>query len=641
VTWAEVVAVVETGPAPEASLPTVASLRRAHPDIEIVASSCAPAGDRALAELGVATATGSLASVVNRVWDTRRCHVLAVPGPAAFPPAALDQAIAIVESDIRVATVSFFSGAAGFLSFPHRNTPAAYQVEDLDEEVTTRRLRTTGPDLAAAPIPYAAGPAVLLSSYALSAVGPLADLDGTVAEVVLVDYSLRARRKGFLDLLDPSTFCGRLFDVGVPYDDALVGVEVARMSTRRPALADAASIRAESDLAGSPLSVVHAAARAKVLGLRVLLDGSCLGPREMGTQVQAVALIEALARRPDVAQVSVALTQEVPAYARAALGAPKVDARPVPAGDLAGFGAVDIGHQPFQPEGPFGVESLRRVAARSLITMLDLIAYHGRSYHRSAADWTGYRRRVADAVRQADGVLVPSDDVRRMVEVERLPVDGDRLFTVPLGADHLTGDESDAVPGELLARGFVAGEFALVLGATYTHKNRDLAVRAVLELRRRGRALSLVMVGTAVFGSSRVLEAAASQGMDDLYVLPDVTSAERNWLLRHAAVLLYPTSAEGFGLVPFEAAVFGTPTVLVPVGPLERVAAGLPVVAPDWDAGSLADAGELLLEDPATATAQVTAALATGRRLTWEATASTLVDVYRSVLARPPRGPSA
>ncbi len=569
------------------------------------------------------------------MWQDRRCHILAVPGVAGFPSDALGRALDIVEADVRVATVSFFSSAAGFLSFPHPRTPGSNPVDDLDEELVTRRLRDVSPELGPAPIPYAIGPAVLLSSSALSAVGPLAELTDAVGEVVLVDFSLRARQKGFVDVVDPSTFCGRLSGVGRVHDAPLVEAELARSSSALPALADVVGLEAESDLAGSPLSIVHGAARVKLQGLRVLLDGSCLGPSEMGTQVQTVALIEALARHPDVARVSVALSQEVPVYARAVLGAPNVDARPVPDGDLSNFDKVDIGHQPFQPDGALDVDSFDGVATRSLVTMLDLIAYHGRSYHVAVDGWTGFRSRVRRAVSQADGVIVPSDDVLRMVQLERLPVDPHRLFMVPLGVDHLRGTEAEVVPAELVARGFDGEEFALVLGATYTHKNRDLALRAVGELRRRGRQISLVMVGLPVFGSSPSLEAEASSGLDKVYTLADVSSDERNWLLRHAALLLYPTSAEGFGLVPFEAAVFGTPTVLVSFGPLEPIASGLPVVATDWDPSSLADAADELLSDSGTAAAQVGAALATGQALTWDATADRLVDVYRSLLARP------
>jgi hypothetical protein len=60
------------------------------------------------------------------------------------------------------------------------------------------------------------------------------------------------------------------------------------------------------------------------------------------------------------------------------------------------------------------------------------------------------------------------------------------------------------------------------------------------------------------------------------------------------------------------------------------------VVADDWSASALADAAERLLTDGALADAQVCSALSSGETQTWEATATRLVEVYRTVLALPP-----
>jgi glycosyltransferase involved in cell wall biosynthesis len=110
------------------------------------------------------------------------------------------------------------------------------------------------------------------------------------------------------------------------------------------------------------------------------------------------------------------------------------------------------------------------------------------------------------------------------------------------------------------------------LGVNYSHKNRELARAAHEIVRARGFDLALVMAGASVpHGTTRVLEGRVAPS-DATYVLPEVASSERNWLLRHASLVWYPTSAEGFGLVPFEAAVFGTPTVAVGFGPVEELA---------------------------------------------------------------------
>lgn len=633
----EVVAVLHTLGRAEAWLPTVVSLGQARPGIPVVAGG---PDETALAPLvakgAVARVADSLPALVNQVWAEHRCHLVVISDTAVLPRHALDRALELVDDDLQTATVSFLCNAAGFLSFPYRHRPVSHQITDvggLDEEAVTTRLRVGRPTLDPVAVPFAVGPAVVLSSFAMSAVGPLCE--DVRADVAVADFSLRGRRKGFVDVVDPSTFVVRALDVsplGSPPTDPSTE---SWLTDRHPQ--GLALVSEDRDDPSVGLATVHRAARAKVLGLRVLIDGRRLWPREMGTQVQTLALIEGLSRRPDVERVGVALTDALPPYARHLAADAKIDARAVPDGDLSVLGSFDVAHRPFQPDGPDDVKALRRAADRAVMSLLDLISYQVGSYHPTTGEWVAYRRNVREAAADYDGVLLLSDDTRRRVLLERLPVPDDRLFTVELGTDHLVGGEAETVPRELLARSFAAEQFVLVIGPNYAHKNRQIAVAAVGELRRRGAHLSLVMVGSTVpFGSSRIPEAAVFDGSDDTFVLPNVTSMERNWLLRHASAVLYPTSSEGFGLVPYEAARFGTPTVLIPVGPLVDLAGSLPVVADDWSATSVADATERLLGDPAVAAAQVAATLGAGAGLTWDATVERLTEVYRTVLSRPP-----
>ena len=633
----DVVAAVFVREAAASYAPTVVSLRQAHPDLEIVVGSPHIDAVAPLVALGAnVVAARSESALVNEVWEDRRCHILAVTDTALFPTGALVPALAAVNGDMRIATVSFLCNAAAFLSFPFRNHPVSHQVESYDEEAITRILRTVSPDQAPAPIPVAAGPAVLLSSFALSAVGPLTETGGLSPAVSVVDFSLRARSKGFLDVVDPATFCARPYDLAPVPETWLDDDDRAFLITRNPEFVPILDRESQSET--SALATVHAAARAKVLGLQVLVDGTCLGAKEMGTQVQTISLVGALARRRDVERVHVALATDIPRYAASILGDAKVNARFVLDGDVSGFGRVDVAHRPFQPDGPMH-PSWFKLPARTVVTIQDLTSYHVGIYHQPTAKWLSHREVMRRSIAAVDGVVVISHDVRAHVLLERLPIETERLFVVQNGTDHLRGDEAAVVPHELLARGFVAGEFAVVLGTNYTHKNREIAIRTVAELRRRGVNLSLVLAGAAVpFGSSRVDEARWRTEDDHVYVIPDVTSEERNWLLQHASLVLYPTSAEGFGLVPYEAARFGTPTVLVPFGPLGEVAGDLPVIASDWSPRSLADATERLLDDPSTSDRQVAAALASGRDFTWDATAAKLVEVYRRVLAAQARG---
>ena len=563
-------------------------------------------------------------------------HILLIGWPTIFPSTPLRVALAIAETDLRCCSVSFFSNAAGYLSFPHRDAPSIHQIDDLDEEMITRRLRLADDDLPPVSIPYATGPAVLLTSQGLSVTGTFPMHGPEDVELVLAEHSCRARRHGMIDYLDPSTFVLRPRDLGSGFRNNtwLSAENEAWLNARYPGIVDAPRDPREHSAA---LGDTFAAARAMVGGLRVVLDGSVLGAREMGTQVAILALIESLAERPEIASIGVSLSvSNPPPYAAEVLRHPKIDARFVPGNDLSIFGEVDVIHRPFQSS--VEADTWRDSASRIVMTLNDLIAFQVPNYHETPDEWFRYREAIRNAASDVDGLIVISEDVRRQVTTERLGIDDARVFVVALGVGHLTGHEAESPPSELLARGFDGSAFLFVLGADYAHKNRGRAIEVLRELNAMGHELSLVMAGAHVpYGSSRLDEDMARTVDLPVYIIPDVSSEERNWLLRHAAAVLYLTSAEGFGLVPHEAAAFGTPTVFVPFGPLAERFKGLPAAPADWSVQELAKAADTLLRDPYLAREQIAAIAQDTARYDWHDTAAGVLHVYRSVLTKPPR----
>lgn len=140
----------------------------------------------------------------------------------------------------------------------------------------------------ATPIPVPAGGAVLLATIALRAVGGI-DSQRPSPEVAILDFALRAVRRGFRHVLDAGTFVMRPFPKGERPDPLSDPVSRNWLNYRHqyfPRLYDE-----ECDSRTSPLANALTVSAAAVRGLKILIDGSCLGPYEMGTQVQTLSLI--------------------------------------------------------------------------------------------------------------------------------------------------------------------------------------------------------------------------------------------------------------------------------------------------------------------------------------------------------------
>ena len=638
-----ITAVVYVGTHPERYLVAVRSLlERSDADVVVgclytqFLSTFAGLGSRVEARM-----VGSVSELINVVYAERRTHIAAVNEPCVLPPDAFTTALAWLADDLRYATVSFLSNAADFLSFPVRNLPTDRAPDGTDEQSITRRLRTLAPVAGPAPVPYATGPIVVLGAAALGAVGEVVAPASARFDIAVADFSVRAREKGFVDVIDTSTYVLRPSDLAVEsIDTTLTPDDRGWLLHRHQSMI--AFVDHERLSGDSPFALAHQVARVKINGLRILVDGSCFGPNQVGTQVATTHIIRALSEHSEVAEVYVVLPGPIPRYAADVLTAPKVTARAAPNGDLSTFGPIDVAYRPFQPTPGWDVARWKTVGVRFVVNVLDTIAFHNGAYFASTGEWMAYRLFLRDCVHQADAVTVISNDVIEQMMLHRFPIERSQIVSVALGTEHLRGDEAGELPDELRARGFVGGAFALCLGVNYTHKNRELALDAHELVRAAGHNLSLVFAGPSVpHGTTRVLEARRGP-REHVFVLPELRESERNWLLRHASIVWYPTSAEGFGLVPFEAAAFGTPAVAVDFGPVRELAGrrfgdDVPVLATDWSPEALAVAARSLLDDPDLARRHVETLLAAGDRYSWRATGDALVELFRRVLGRPRR----
>jgi len=586
------------------------------------------------------------AAILNDALAADDAHLLVVSAAVVPPPDFLQRALAAIEDDPRIASVSFLSNDGGMLSFPERNMPTPLGPEGLTQESVTTRLGSLSPPAGLAEIPFGLGPVVLLSAHALRTVGPFEESPTGSVRASVADLCLRAAARGFSHLADLGTFVLKPSDLNQsdwsaelwapgPLSD-LSPDDDRWLSVRHPIAVS--SLQAESTDECSAFGLAYNVARVKVQGLRVLIDGRSLAGAQQGTQTATMFVVEALGRHPDVHEVCVAVSGEPPSYARGALSGDRVRVMTVRAGELGTCGRFDIGHRPFLPSGPYEPGEWRSTVDRHLVTVLDLIAFNIGAHFRSPEGWHEFRRRIRDMARQVDGVVVISEDVRDAVARAALPVDDSRVFVVPLGTDHLDPGPPADPSQDLSAHGIAGRSFLLCIGTNYACRNRDVAIGAWHALREEGYDLDLVLVGSAVpFGSTRLDEShyAGTKGLHDL---PSVTADDRDWLLAHASLVLCTSSADGFGFVPFEAARLGTAAVSVRFGPFREFGRGVPVWSEDWTPNAFAAAARRLIDDPGAVRAQLQARLDTDDALGWDRAADGLVRAYRDVLARSPVG---
>jgi glycosyltransferase involved in cell wall biosynthesis len=231
-----------------------------------------------------------------------------------------------------------------------------------------------------------------------------------------------------------------------------------------------------------------------------------------------------------------------------------------------------------------------------------------------------FRRGFALAKRDARLVICPSHATEAACVASG--IDADRVRVVPLGVRRT---EPDAERTERVRRRFLIDRpYVLFCGTIEPRKN----VRRVLQAFRGvgDRDVELLLAGprgwkedvgdelSALNGRARAVGFVGREDLDVLYA--------------GAAVVVYPSLAEGFGLPVLEAMANGAPVVTSAGTATEEVAGDAALLVDPTDVEAIGDAIRRLLDDRALAAELGSAARARASTYTWARSAELVAAIY-------------
>jgi glycosyltransferase involved in cell wall biosynthesis len=224
---------------------------------------------------------------------------------------------------------------------------------------------------------------------------------------------------------------------------------------------------------------------------------------------------------------------------------------------------LDVLHYPNQFGGAFLPRSMKRIA-----TLHDLTPLMFPKMHPTLRVWI-YRLLSRWSLRRCHHIVVDSRSVQLELIKRRL-AKAENVTVIPLGVGERfkPGSRDEA----FLRRYGLEKRYLLSVGVLEPRKNHQMLFEVLRRLKERNVEANLVIVGREGWKWTNPLTSAEYSGLrPNVQIISDVTEEELVKFYRHAAVLVYPSYYEGFGLPILEAMACGAPVIASSVSSLPEV----------------------------------------------------------------------
>jgi glycosyltransferase involved in cell wall biosynthesis len=289
---------------------------------------------------------------------------------------------------------------------------------------------------------------------------------------------------------------------------------------------------------------------------------------------------------------------------------------------------VDLFHAPHYVLPP-----LRR--GKSVVTIHDCIHLMFPEYLPTRLALTYARGSLWAATRASSRILTVSEASKRDI-LRFFDVPPEKISVIYNGIDERFRVEPDADEVSRVAQRFqLTGDFVLYAGNVKPHKNVERLIDAFHLVRQDGLDhLKLIVIGDEISKYAELRRAVHRYNLHKyvrfLGYMPDATLAV---LYRLAAVFVFPSLYEGFGLPPLEAMASGAPVVTSNVSSMPEVAGDAAVLVDPRDPAAIADGIRRVLTEPGLRDTLRARGFARAAEFSWDRAVERVRRIYGEVAA--------
>lgn len=179
----------------------------------------------------------------------------------------------------------------------------------------------------------------------------------------------------------------------------------------------------------------------------------------------------------------------------------------------------------------------------------------------------------------------------------------------------------------------IKNDYILYVGNLEPRKNIERLILAYAKLKKESDIpYQLVLAGQKGWLYNQIFETVSSKNLqDDVIFTGYIGEVEKAALYRNAALFVYPSLYEGFGIPILEAMSVGTPVVCSSTSSMPEVAGDAAILVNPLDTDSIANGIYHLITDQALRQSKIGLGKARAAKFSWDKSAQDLMTLYRSM----------
>jgi len=267
---------------------------------------------------------------------------------------------------------------------------------------------------------------------------------------------------------------------------------------------------------------------------------------------------------------------------------------------------------------------------RVIVTVHDLVAFLFPGTHNAKA-MIIERLTLKKALKKASDIFVVSDNTKKDL-LDRFKYSEQRIhitscaasqvFSNPVSEDELNKFKQDKK---------LPDRFILAVGTLEPRKNFSTLIKSFVNIKKWHPEYKLVIVGKKGWKFDQIESSLKEYNMEDEIIFPGYLKDEDlQKMYKLAAVFVFPSLYEGFGIPPLEAMASGCPVVSSNLASLPEVVGEAGLLIDPKNAYKMADAISSLIKNDNVRNMMIERGYIQAEKFKWENSAKTALSVFQS-----------